>query len=65
MGYAASKEFLSTEEIESGYILEAAFASMSVVYVAMIYWLGRFVLEAKVISGIEYSPDSLSLPTLL
>ena len=48
---------LSTEEIESGYKLEAAFASMSVV--AMNYWLGRFILEARAISGKEYSPDSV------
>ena len=48
---------LSTEEIESGYKLEAAFASMSVV--SMNYWLGRFILEGKAISGKDYSPDSV------
>ena len=48
---------LSIEEIESGYKLEAAFALMSVA--SMNYWLGRFILEAKAISGKEYSPDSV------
>ena len=48
---------LSTEEIESGYKLEAAFASMSVA--SMNYWLGCYILEARAISGKEYSPDSV------
>ena len=48
---------LSTEEIESGYKLEAAFASISVVSIN--YWLGCFILEARTIFGKEYSPDSV------
>ena len=48
---------LSSEEIESGYKLEAAFASMCVV--SMYYWLGCFILEARTIPGKEYSPDSV------
>ena len=48
---------LSTEEIESGYKLEAVFVSMSVV--AMNYWLGHFILEARAISGKDYSSNSV------
>ena len=48
---------LCAEKIESGYKLEAALASMSVA--SMNYWLGHFILEARAISGKEYSPDSV------
>ena len=44
---------LSTEGIESGYKLEAAFAPMSIV--SMNYWLGCFILEVRAISGKEYT----------
>ena len=50
-------KYLSTEEIESAYKLEAAFASMN--EVSMNYWLGHFILEVSAISGKEDSPDSV------
>ena len=50
---------LSTKEIERGYKLEAAFASMSIA--SMNYWLGCFILEVRAISGKEYNPDSVHM----
>ena len=48
---------LSTEDKESGFKLEVMFASMSVL--AMNYWLGCFILEARTMSGKEDSPGSV------
>ena len=45
---------LSTEEVLSGYKLEAAFASINVVSMN-----GHFILEARSISGKENNPDSV------
>ena len=45
---------LSIEEIESGYKLALVFASMSITSINN--WLGHFTLEARTISGKEYSP---------
>ena len=42
---------LSTKQIESGYKLEGALASKSVVFIN--YWLGHFILKVRAISGKE------------